>query len=719
MDYHYKYATSLTDLSLRPLPEPWSVEIPDGFPETAEKIDAYAVRHGWYYITATMPTSGDRRVNKTTEEIEQRAFIIEWDDVTDEHFEKLKTRIDALEHSPNWFIFTPNGFRLVFEFEAPIRFTSRDHYKEFQIRLTQFLKLNRSASGFDKNALYSPQQIYRLGEWHPVGEDRLKLEVLMGLFMDTVKTAAREPNAMKEEYWGKLVDKLKAKHPDPGFDWGDFAPGFRCTRFWGGGDSLSCIVHLDGIHAFSGEGRTKHWREEDLLGEAAYLEIVGGNVVGYTNKYWCIGRKWLERQDHGGVEDIDLGMLKTVLKTKFGLSPLGKGGVSEIDEALTLLREKNLVCGICAAHYVNKDVIETPSGRFLNVSRAKAFGINTHNLQKRIWGDGFPRIAKLVDSIMTPDTKERWLSWIHFVYKNALHNKPVRSLALATIGDPGIGKTFLIKFVVVPLLGGISSDAADWLIEGDDFNDEIIKAPVLLIEDPKLPSHGRGGVGSDRFSKRVKRLIANREVNVRAMGVSGRTSQFYGHIIMSCNNTPSALRAMPLMDTTIKDKLLVLEMKSSSPPFPNGFPTPEELQSNELSAFAEYLYGLEIPPHLANPRFGIHGYIPPALEADIAYNQSGGDCMQAFYTFLSTGELYKTSKTKKEYEIQGTLMEIYKQIIESEDSDLLTSSFKSAKDLYHFFQNMLSVGKMHLGTSVLEATKIDTHTIKITLKPAE
>lgn len=305
--------------------------------------------------------------------------------------------------------------------------------------------------------------------------------------------------------------------------------------------------------------------------------------------------------------------LKLHLKVR-GLSDIPEKGKenSPVDLAISYIQAKRRVNGAGPFLYSPDKIVMHMGRPYVNTSRvmpvAPAEG-------KREWGEGFPWLGRYLTNLLAdrPEQFEIFQAWVSHFYHQALIGKPSTGMALILAGPSSIGKNFLGTAVLGQLLGGCR-DASGFILGSDQFNSSLSDTPLWTLHDAALQDNR----ARDTFSQNLKRVVANRELIVRAMYREGIGLPWNGRILITMNLDPESLRMVPNMEISNLEKLLLLK---GSPAGMDRFLTDAEVME-ELPHYAAWLRDHKIPAELESERFGVKHWHHPEL-FDAAQAESG------------------------------------------------------------------------------------------------
>lgn len=363
--------------------------------------------------------------------------------------------------------------------------------------------------------------------------------------------------------------------------------------------------------------------------------------------------------------------LKLHLKLK-GVSDIAPKGqeTSPVDHAIGRIQSTRRVKGAGPFLYCHDKVVWHMGRPYVNTSMVRPIEPIPDTVK---WGRGFPWLAKYLTNLLA-DRDEQFdvfQAWVAHFYHQALAGHPSTGMALILAGPTSIGKNFLGTAVLGQLFGGCR-DASDYVLGNDQFNSSLSDTPLWTLHDAALSDDRT----RDAFSQNLKRVVANRELIVRAMYREGVNLPWNGRILITMNLDPESLRMVPNMEISNLEKLLLLKGRAAGM---DRFPTDEEIRV-ELPHYGAWLRDYVIPAELASERFGVkHWHHPELYEAAQAESGTAGayELIDLFRSQLFEG------LSPKEKEWRGTVTDLYILMVDSATGVGLSAGrlFRSAKTL--------------------------------------
>ena len=204
-----------------------------------------------------------------------------------------------------------------------------------------------------------------------------------------------------------------------------------------------------------------------------------------------------------------------------------------------------------------------------------------------------------------------WLATRYRAVRSGIHC-PAPMLVIA--GPVNAGKS-LIAWIVSQLLGGrVANPHAAWT-GGILWNDNLIGAELLLIDD----CIGSTDIRARRsLASKFKEAMFPAQFEMRKRNCTSIMIRPVWAVMVCCNDTPESLQIIPPIDTDLSDKVIMLRAKLIKPPVddpstPEGKRELQRMIRAELPAMAAFLETFEIPEHLRDSRAGITAWRHPEL----------------------------------------------------------------------------------------------------------
>jgi hypothetical protein len=195
-------------------------------------------------------------------------------------------------------------------------------------------------------------------------------------------------------------------------------------------------------------------------------------------------------------------------------------------------------------------------------------------------------------------------------------------------GGVGVGKTFISRGVLGPMLGGYS-ECKEFLLGEDTFNSELFDHALWVVDDGNVAN-------SDsihrHFSEMVKRLAANRDLRSNEKFKKASMVGWRGRVVVTCNDDAESIRIIPRLDMSLREKIMLLKAARREWKF-YAEAEQEAVLRKELPAFARFVLDYKTPAHCLHPdpRFGIRHYHEPTLVASANLTTgSFGDILDAW-----------------------------------------------------------------------------------------
>ena len=573
--------------------------------------------------------------------------------------------VSRMEIKPNWYERSLSGHcRLIWLFERPLPLPSFN----FAVYLTKLYKTLlpiENIGGIDENAL-TPTRLFTNGAyWKKLADAPVPWVRLKGWL---VKVASKYEWGGRER--GTIIPmeaveaRLKEVAPEkfPRFsEWpGDFVLGAQGPSFWieGSTSPMSAIVRENGIYTFSAHAHKAFFPWDELLGVEWVKAFEESRLGRAVENIFFDGHNFFVKAPDGSWMDENQDRLINELVVRRGLSRevcKAKGKTfSEIEEAIAHVRNHQRVRGAAPFAFFPNGPIEFNGSRYLNT--------HTKNVMRpsdipQVWGPtgGFPWLSSFFDGFFDPEIqREYFLSWLHRFYVSCYHRRPVNGQNVFIAGGVGVGKTFISRGIIGPLMGGYS-ECREFLLGEDGFNSELFDHACWVVDDGTIAN---SEAIHRHFSEMVKRLAANRDMRSNEKFKKASMVGWRGRVIVTCNDDAESIRMIPRLDMSLKEKIMLWKAAKREWKF---LEEQEQtmLLNRELPAFARYLLDYKIPPHClhVDPRFGIRHYHEPSLVASA--NLTTGAFTDIIDAWMKE---YFTVRNPQEDAWEGTAVELRSSI---------------------------------------------------------
>jgi hypothetical protein len=564
-------------------------------------------------------------------------LVVDYDAPSPGNLQQIRANVEQILKDtpvllPQWGVITPSGnHRLVWEFESPLNVgDSGDAFiLETLEALKKLLKLPLLLAGLDEAAFKKPSTYYDIGGiWERFNANPLPCAEVQGVFYKAVKTVSKSkaPKGSTEIPMDLVFKEIEAKFPgkwpkDVPFDDGCLGPAVWHPD---AKNQKTTVYRPWGVYCFSAEDRLfKSYAE--ILGKDFTRKFEENKIGAATEAIYYIPRvgyyrKWPDGAWRAQPKDD----LILYLAGAQGLSRAkGQGNSpSEVESALLHIQQSKVLDGAVPVVYDNRETLSIAGRRFLNLARVKVLEPDTTTPNPQ-WGQGFPWIAAWLGSMFTPRKQLVYLlAWLKLFYEGARNGSLNRGHAVFMVGGTNRGKTLMNAFWI-PLLMGGGSEAGDFLVGGESFCKELLEVGHWHIDD-SLAASDR--IQHQKFSERVKRLIANPMVAYHPKFVDRQMVPFNGRLMVTLNEDPISLLMIPDLDRNIEDKLMVFGLNSKPFVFQGNAATERTLRQ-ESPFFLNWLLNWRPLKSMVNTnhRWGMQNYIHPVVRRNAVANSYDSD----------------------------------------------------------------------------------------------
>lgn len=604
-------------------------------------------------------------------------LVVDYDAPSPGSIAQIKANIDAILSKtpafiPQWVVISPSGnYRLVWEFDAPFAVGQAPDLFIMALldELKRLFRLDHLLGGLDEGALKKPATYYDIaGTWERHNPNPLPLQEIHGAFVKAVSRVSRgkHKEGLPEIPMPVIFEELEARFPGKWPKGVDFKDGVQGPAVWDADakNPRSTVYRPWGAYCFSAEDKLFRSYAE-IFGKDFVRKWEANKLGAATEAVYYIPRSGYYRRWPDGCwrlqpkEDLTLFLAGTQ-----GLSRAkGESNTpSEVENALLHIQQAKVLDGAVPIVYDKREIINLGGQQFLNTARVKVMEPDTSFGPNQKWGDGFPYIAGWLGGFFSPRKQlVYFLSWFKLAYEGARNGDLRRGHAVFMVGDTERGKTLINAFWMPMVMGG-GADAGKYLVQGDQFNRNLLEVGHWYIDD-SLASADR--VQHQKFSERIKALIANPMIPYRPMYVDTQMIPFNGRVLITLNGDPESLLMIPDLDRNIDDKLCVFRLNTDKKWQFKGKEHTEGSLRNETPAFLNWLINWNPPESIYGNsfRFGMRNYIDPHVRTEATVNSFDSDILGVLQILWDTDDEWSRLKDHGEPWV-GTAAELT-QIIAS------------------------------------------------------
>lgn len=323
--------------------------------------------------------------------------------------------------------------------------------------------------------------------------------------------------------------------------------------------------------------------------------------------YRSPGNVWFARDSSGVYRDYPLSHVRAELLQGGLRGSVHQGeSLSPLDRMLLAIRKENVVSWAGELAGFKLGVHQVCDEKILVTRSAKWI-----EPRKGEWETLRPFLAELLgDQVL----------WFYAWCKSALRalyaGPPFRrGQALALAGPVGCGKS-LLQSIITELFGGRVARPFQYLMGDTAFNEDLLKAEHLMIEDE---ASSRDPRKRDYFGGQLKNLVANDVVRAHPKGAKALYLQSFNRVTITLNDQPENMSVLPLIRGDLADKITLLHAQPATFPYgPNSKRGREKFRlklSDDLPAFLHFLTEWKIPASMVSQRYGCRSYQDPELLA--------------------------------------------------------------------------------------------------------
>lgn len=415
------------------------------------------------------------------------------------------------------------------------------------------------------------------------------------------------------------AEKLAVNTPTPS----------NSTGLEGGGQNITplaenCQKTTDGITSEAqtpddGDNASEVNNSPDVTTSENSIESDSRNSSSKTNKsgrfddIYYDGKAFFMRSAEGIWCYEMTSVLTSTLKTRGCSDRVPKGGAfSQLDLAKDELRRERRVHGAGPKLYSPHEIWYEGGKKFLNTATVKVVPAAP---VAGAWGEHFPRYASVLDNVFCAEGyRDIFLAWFKRFYESAEEGDLKLGQALIMCGPVHCFKTFLIEKLLAPAMGGYADLSSIVSGEGNGFNSELFHSPLAVIDDSKA---AESEAQLNRYASAVKKLAAHGRHKYHEKFVTPILVEWKGRVVIAANDDVVSIKAVPTLDVSNEDKLIVLAMKSWDEQLgPDQF---ANVEKDELPHLLAWLKAWEVPRLLVDPtsRYGIRSVIAEEIRAKV------------------------------------------------------------------------------------------------------
>lgn len=201
------------------------------------------------------------------------------------------------------------------------------------------------------------------------------------------------------------------------------------------------------------------------------------------------------------------------------------------------------------------------------------------------------------------DALPYFLGWLSAAYERVRLGGGPMLPALGLAGERDLGKSLAQNHLITPLLGGRVANPVRYFTGGTDFNEDLCGAEHLMIEDAERMNKEKRAM----FGDMVKSHVANENASLHPKGDKAVNVRCVWAISISTNTEPQNLNLLPLLDTSMADKLMLLRVLDR----PKCLPSPDDYQGfskfgtalkKELPALLWHVLNFKLPKECRGTR---------------------------------------------------------------------------------------------------------------------
>ncbi|MDD2709722.1 MAG: hypothetical protein PHV34_17175 [Verrucomicrobiae bacterium] len=320
-------------------------------------------------------------------------------------------------------------------------------------------------------------------------------------------------------------------------------------------------------------------------------------------------------QDERGewIQEREAALERRLIYMGFSSASPYPGALSPVDEILVGINTKH------AASYIGP--LAGFSSGFYIICGKRALITESPAILEPREGD-WSVIRQFIEGLLVGenvDQRPYFFGWLKVGYETRRAGRRRPGQALTIAGPHNCGKSFAQNEILTPTFGGRSARPYQFMTGGTTFNSDIFAAEHLMVEDEAASAEHRA---RRHFGAMIKSITATDESRCHPkFGKPVMLTPFW-RLSITVNDEPENLMVLPILDESLKDKMIILKAFYRPMPMPTN--TDEERNAfiakirEELPCFLHFLCTWSIPEDLRSARYGITHYHHPDILAAIA-----------------------------------------------------------------------------------------------------
>ena len=220
----------------------------------------------------------------------------------------------------------------------------------------------------------------------------------------------------------------------------------------------------------------------------------------------------------------------------------------------------------------------------------------------------FPLLKAVIEGLISADQRPYFYGWLKMALAMFSTGKWQPGQALALCGPKNAGKSLLGEVIKV-LFGGRVSHPYNYMTGRTQFNNDLISAELLLIDDAaeQTDNRSRRHLGAE-----IKKVTVIQDQRCERKFADAISLKPLRRLLLLLNDDPERMQVLPSLDDDINDKIILL--RATKAVMPMSTRTPDEYHEfwralvAELPMFVHFLQQWLIEPELQSDRFGVREY---------------------------------------------------------------------------------------------------------------
>lgn len=215
------------------------------------------------------------------------------------------------------------------------------------------------------------------------------------------------------------------------------------------------------------------------------------------------------------------------------------------------------------------------------------------------------------------DQRPVFFAWWKHILESLYGGYYSRGCALVMAGERESGKS-LISELIKETLGKRHAQPYAWMIEKDNFNEELFESTLLVVDDENADTALAARL---KFASKIKQIVAVPGARCRGLHQKANTLKPVWRLLICVNMEPDRLMVLPPIDDDVEDKMIMIKACKNTMPMPVGTEAEKsafwDQLARELPCFIHFLLNEFVIRDSMQGRFGVRFWHHPDIVKEL------------------------------------------------------------------------------------------------------